>query len=160
MAPCCDSSTSRCPRCGNRTDQRPGRGLTGSRSMCEPVLMRVHGVGLQVNPSILDLVDQVDPRLYNFSEVLCDSFTGPLDSGYVIHPSSRPLLEQLGARHPLLAHGNYGNEFGYDPIDETPGVLRHIAVAHEIHSPWYADHLFYGFRETSNMWSSPLQFSR
>ncbi|HET9625849.1 MAG TPA: DUF692 family protein [Kofleriaceae bacterium] len=122
--------------------------------------MAVKGVGLQVNPTILGMLDELDPGLYAFSELLCDQFAAPLDCGYVLDPVTRPLLEQLRASHPLLAHGNYGNEFGYDPIDETPGVLRHIAIAHDMKSPWYADHMFFGFQSSSYMWSSPLQFSR
>jgi uncharacterized protein (UPF0276 family) len=122
--------------------------------------MPVEGVGLQLNTTILAMLDEIDPDLYNFSELLCDQYAAPLDCGYVVDPAMRPLLERLGARHPLLAHGNYGNEFGYDPIDETPAVRRHIPVAHEMNSPWYADHLFYGFEASAYIWSSPLQFSR
>ena len=122
--------------------------------------MAVYGVGLQVNPTILGLLDDIDPSLYAYAELLCDQFAAPLDCGYVIDPATRPLLERLRARHPLLAHGNYGNEFGYDPLDETPGVLRHLAITHDMNSPWYADHMFYGFQASTYMWSSPLQFSR
>lgn len=122
--------------------------------------MAVRGVGLQLNPTIIGLLDQIDPTLYQFSELLCDQFAAPLDCGYVLDPATRPLLERLAARHPLVAHGNYGNEFGFDPLAETPGVLRHIEIAHEMKSPWYADHMFFGFESTSYMWSSPLQFSR
>jgi uncharacterized protein (UPF0276 family) len=122
--------------------------------------MTVRGVGLQLNPTILSMIDAIDPRLYRFSELLCDQFAAPLDCGYAVDPATRPLLEQLGASHPLLAHGNYGNEFGYEPLDETPSVLRHAEVAREMNSPWYADHMFFGFEGSSFMWSSPLQFSR
>jgi uncharacterized protein (UPF0276 family) len=122
--------------------------------------MAVHGVGLQLNPTILAMLDEVDPGLYNFAEVLCDQFAAPLDSGYIIDPATRPLIERLRERHPLLAHGNYGNEFGYEPLDKTPGVLRHVAITHDLKSPWYADHMFFGFQSSSYMWSSPLQFSR
>lgn len=120
----------------------------------------VRRVGLQLNPSVLELPTEVDPNLYDFAELLCDQFAAPLDCGYVIDPATRPLLERLRERHPLLAHGNYGNEFGYDPLSETPGVMRHIAIAHDMKSPWYADHLFFGFEASAYMWSSPLQFSR
>jgi uncharacterized protein len=120
----------------------------------------VTGVGLQLNPTILAMLDDIDPELYRYSELLCDQFSAPLDCAYVIDPATRPLLEKLRARHPLLAHGNYGNEFGYEPLDETPGVVRHIAVTHDMRSPWYADHMFFGFRASAYMWSSPLQFSR
>jgi uncharacterized protein (UPF0276 family) len=120
----------------------------------------VHGVGLQLNPTIVEMIDRIDPKLYSFSELLCDQFAAPLDTAYVIDPVVRPQLEDLMSRHPTLAHGNYGNEFGYDPLDETPGVLRHIEIAHAMKSPWYADHMFYGFQASTYMWSSPLQFSR
>ena len=122
--------------------------------------MAVHGVGLQLNPTIIGMIDRIDPGLYSFSELLCDQFAAPLDTAYVIDPVVRPQLEDLMSRHPTLAHGNYGNEFGYDALDETPGVLRHIEIAHAMKSPWYADHMFYGFQASTYMWSSPLQFSR
>ncbi|WP_437565325.1 DUF692 domain-containing protein [Sorangium sp. So ce542] len=120
------------------------------------------GVGLQLNPTMLfDLgMEAMKGIQYDFGELLCDMFAGPLDSGYVIDPGMRPLLDRLSAEGPLIAHGNYGNEFGFEPLDETPGVLRHIAISHEMKSPWYADHMFYGSRASAYMWSQPLQFSR
>lgn len=119
------------------------------------------GIGLQINPTIMQLDAQgVDHGLFDYAELLCDQFTGPLDAGYAIEPLMRPMMEQIESRHPLIAHGNHGNEFGFEPLEETPGVLRHIAVAHEMKSPWYADHMFFGFEATSYIWSSPLPFSR
>jgi uncharacterized protein (UPF0276 family) len=119
------------------------------------------GIGLQLNPTVQELTPQgIDASLFDYAEVLCDQYAGPLDAGYVIDPVMRPLLEQVAASHPLIAHGNYGNEFGFEPLDETVGVLRHIAVAHAMKSPWYADHMFYGFPASSYVWSSPLPFSR
>jgi len=106
------------------------------------------------------MLGEIDGSLFDFAELLCDEFAAPLDCGYVIDPVMRPVLERLGASHPLLAHGNYGNEFGFEPLDETPSVLRHLAVAREMNSPWYADHMFFGFQASSFMWSSPLPFSR
>jgi len=122
--------------------------------------MAVDGIGLQLNPTIIGLLGGVDPNLYSFAELLCDQFAAPLDSGYIIDPATRPLLESLGETHPRLAHGNYGNEFGFEPLESTPGVLRHIAIAQEMKSPWYADHMFFGFEAAACVWSSPLQFSR
>jgi len=119
------------------------------------------GIGLQANPTVLQLQSRgIDPDLYDYAELLCDQFTGPSDAGYILDPLARPLLEEVAARHPLIAHGNHGNEFGFDPIGETPGVVRHIAAAHAMKSPWYADHMFFGFEATSYIWSSPLPFSR
>lgn len=132
--------------------------------------MTLAGVGLQLNPTILGVIDDdlagrsrgeaIDPSLYSFAELLCDQFAAPLDCGYVIDPATRPLLERLAASHRLVAHGNYGNEFGYEPLHETPSVLRHLDVARAMESPFYADHMFFGFQSSSYMWSSPLQFSR
>lgn len=119
------------------------------------------GIGLQLNPTVTELRPHgVDPSLYDYAELLCDQFTGPLDAGFVLEPLMRPMLEQVASTHKLIAHGNYGNEFGFEPIDETPGVLRHIAAAHAMESPWYADHMFFGFPAPSYVWSSPLPFSR
>lgn len=122
--------------------------------------MAIRGVGLQLNPTIIGMLDRIDPGLYGYSELLCDQFAAPLDCGYVLDPATRPLLERLADRHPLLAHGNYGSELGYAPLDETPGVRRHIPIAHAMKSPWYTDHMFFGFEAAAYMWSSPLQFSR
>jgi uncharacterized protein (UPF0276 family) len=119
------------------------------------------GIGLQLNPTTMDLLPQgIDPKLFDYAELLCDQFAAPLDAGYVIDPAMRRMLEEVEAEHPIIAHGNYGNEFGFEPLDETVGVLRHIAIAHAMHSPWYADHMFFGFPASSYVWSSPLQFSR
>lgn len=123
-------------------------------------MTRVRGVGLQINPHVQTFETQIGDCLYDFVELLCDEYAAPLDCGLVIDPAMRPVLERYQSSHPTLAHGNYGNEFGFEPLDETPGVLRHIAIARAMQSPWYADHMFYGTRSHSFMWSSPLPFSR
>jgi uncharacterized protein (UPF0276 family) len=117
------------------------------------------GVGLQANPHILDIWDQIKPD-YDFVELLCDMFAGPLDSAQVIDPATRALLDRYLEKYPCVAHGNYGAEFGFEPLEETPSILRHVAIAEAMKSPWYADHMFYGARASSYLWSSPLQFSR
>jgi len=119
-------------------------------------------IGLQLNHTILELGvgSGIDPALYEYGEVLCDAFAAPLDSGYVIDPATRPLLDELASAHKLLAHGNYGAEFGFEPLDETPCLKRHLAIVRETKSPYYSDHLFFGFQAGSYMWSSPLPFSR
>lgn len=123
-------------------------------------MTRVRGVGLQINPHVQTFEHEIPGELYDFVELLCDEYAAPLDCGIVLDPAMRPVLERYQASHPTLAHGNYGNEFGFEPLDETPSVLRHIAIAHAMNSPWYADHMFYGTRSHSFMWSSPLPFSR
>jgi uncharacterized protein (UPF0276 family) len=119
------------------------------------------GIGLQMNPTALELEPQgIDPSLFEYAELLCDQFTGPLDAGYALDPLMRPMLEELASKHALIAHGNHGNEFGFEPLDDTAGVRRHIPAAHAMKSPWYTDHMFYGFESTGYVWSSPLPFSR
>lgn len=120
---------------------------------------RIRGVGLQMNPHVQGFESQLDPASYEFVELLCDEYAAPLDCGLVLDPTMRKVLERYQSTHPTLAHGNYGNEFGFEPLDETPGVLRHVEIAHAMNSPWYADHMFYGLRSHSFMWSSPLPFN-
>lgn len=123
------------------------------------------GIGLQYQSTVAPLHDGVEgdeePLVYDVAEVLCDSFTGALDGPYVLEPSTRPLIEQLkNSGRALLAHGNYGEEFGFAPLEETNAVRRHLPFAHLIQSPWYSDHLFYGYGASTYMWSSPLPFSK
>ncbi len=120
------------------------------------------GVGLQLNPTIINDVKLANLTgiAYDFAELLCDTFAGPLDSCYVIDPASRPLLEAIAEEHPIVAHGNYGAEFGFTPLEDTPSVKRHVAITHEMNSPWYCDHMFFGDRASSYMWSQPLQFTK
>ncbi len=114
-----------------------------------------------MNPTVLELEPQgIDPSLFEYAELLCDQFAGPLDAGYAIEPLTRPILDRIAARHGLIAHGNHGNEFGFEPLDETAGVRRHIPITHAMKSPWYTDHMFFGFESTAYVWSSPLPFSR
>jgi uncharacterized protein (UPF0276 family) len=121
----------------------------------------IRGVGFQFNPSIVDLGwTKFDDCPIDFAEVLLDSIAAPLDCGYVMNPHVIPVLEQLAARYPLLAHSNYGGEFGFEPLDETAAVRRHAPLTAAIGSPWVADHLFYGDTTTSRIWSSPVQFSK
>jgi len=83
----------------------------------------------------------------------------PLDCRFLLDPQARGLLEVVADRYPLLAHSNYGGEFGFDPLEETAAVRRHVPFVRSIESPFVADHLFYGAPSTSHIWSSPLQFS-
>lgn len=122
----------------------------------------IEGVGLQLNPTLLEEIglEALAVARYDFAELLCDTFAGPLDSGYVFEPAAEALLDRIAARTPIVAHGNYGAEFGFEPLELTPGVRRHVAMARRMKSPWYADHMFFGDLASSYMWSSPLQFSR
>ncbi len=124
-------------------------------------MQTIRGIGLQANPTIVDQIgwDRFDDSPIDFLEVLIDTFVAPLDCRFVIDPMARPILDALAERYPLLAHSNYGGEFGFDPLDETPAVRRHAPFVRAIESPFVADHMFIGSAASSHMWSSPLQFS-
>ncbi|MCR4471353.1 DUF692 domain-containing protein [Burkholderia sp. SCN-KJ] len=117
------------------------------------------GVGIQYNPEILDWFPFESLQVDLF-EILLDNVMGPLDGPHLIRPGARKTLERLAARWPLLAHSNYGCEFGFGALDGSPAVQRHVPIARELGSPWVADHCFYGDDSWLDIWSSPLQFSR
>lgn len=116
------------------------------------------GVGIQYNPEILDWFD-FEKLNVDFFEILLDNIMGPIDSPYIIKPNSAVLIERLMKNFKLLAHSNYGCEFGFLPLEQSPAVLRHAPLARMINSPWVADHCFYGDDSWLDMWSSPIQFS-
>lgn len=122
----------------------------------------VAGVGLQLNTELIPIIPQLESAgiEFDFAEILCDMFSGPLDGPHVFEPRTLQILEQLQDKYPLLAHSNYGEEFGFDPLEETQAVLRHLPVSQRINSPWMADHMFYGNRAAAYTWSSPLQFTK
>jgi uncharacterized protein (UPF0276 family) len=116
------------------------------------------GVGIQYNPEMLDWFPFEELEV-DFFEVLLDNVMGPLDGPHVIKPPAQKALERLSLKCPLLAHSNYGCEFGFGPLNGTPAVRRHVAIAKAIHSPWVADQCFYSDDSWRDSWSSPLQFS-
>ncbi|MEN2988566.1 DUF692 family multinuclear iron-containing protein [Tistrella sp. BH-R2-4] len=117
------------------------------------------GVGLQYNPEILDWFP-FESQPVDLFEVLLDAIMGPLDSPWIFRPGQERRTRALGDRTPLLAHSNYGCEFGFGPLEDSPAVRRHVALAQAINSPWVADHCFYGDASWLDIWSSPVQFSR
>lgn len=117
------------------------------------------GVGIQYNPEILDWFPFEELEV-DFFEVLLDNVMAPLDGPHIIKPTSRKMLERLRAKCPLLGHSNYGCDFGFSPLEETAAVRRHVDIAKAIHSPWVADHCFYGDESWLDIWSSPVQFSQ
>jgi uncharacterized protein (UPF0276 family) len=118
------------------------------------------GIGLQLNDTALPLLDRLPAGSFDFGELLMDMWSGPMDSGYVFDPHHRALFDRLVASTPTVAHGNYGEDFGFKPLRDTIVWNRHIPIAQQMKSPWYTNHLFYGSQASSYMWSSPLQFSR
>lgn len=117
------------------------------------------GVGLQYNPEILGWFPFEEQDVDAF-EVLLDSVMGRLDTPYVMAPGAAAQLHALRQKAPLIAHSNYGCEFGFAPIAQSPAAQRHVRLAQAIESPWVSDHCFYGDNSWSDVWSSPLQFSR
>jgi hypothetical protein len=117
------------------------------------------GVGLQYNPEILGWFPFAEARV-DALEVLLDTLAGPLDSPYIVLPGKQAELARLAGLAPLIAHSNYGAEFGFEPLEQTAAVRRHVPLARLTGSPWVADHCFYGDSSWVDIWSSPVQFSR
>ncbi|MBS0898120.1 DUF692 family protein [Pantoea dispersa] len=116
------------------------------------------GVGIQYNPEILDWFP-FETLKVDLLEVLLDNIMAPLDGPHVIRPEVRLTLEKLSQNFTLLAHSNYGCDFGFNPLLDTAAVRRHVPLAKMINSPWVANHCFYGDDSWLDIWSSPLQFS-
>lgn len=125
--------------------------------------MKRYGIGLQLNfctrPIYEQLVATGHGDEIDFIEMLCDTITGPLDSPQLIDRGARAFLETVQERYPVIAHSNWGEEFGFDPLENAPIMTRHLAAVQAMRSPWVADHLFYANGSSSHTWSTPLQFS-
>lgn len=117
------------------------------------------GVGLQYNPDVLHWFPFEEQQV-DVLEVLLDTLMAPLDGPRILRPGKAGLLQRLRARYALVAHSNYGGEFGFGPLEETAAVRRHVALARLMESPWVSDHCFYAEHSWMDIWSSPLQFSR
>lgn len=116
------------------------------------------GVGLQYNPEILAWCPFEELEV-DFFEILLDNIMAPLDGPQIIKPSSRKLIERLKEKWPLIGHSNYGCDFGFSKIEDTPAYRSHIELSKFIGSPWIANHCFYGDDSWLDTWSSPIQFS-
>lgn len=117
------------------------------------------GVGIQYNPEILGWFP-FESMDVDFFEILLDPLMGPLDSPQLFLPGMIAKLRRLREVKPLLAHSNYGCDFGFMPLESTPAVRRHVPMTQAIGSPWVANHCFYGDDSWLDIWSSPLQFSQ
>jgi uncharacterized protein (UPF0276 family) len=116
------------------------------------------GIGLQLNPELLGWYPFFEQEL-DAIEVLFDSVMRPLDGpGLIGEPSAR-LIEQAAAHCAIVGHSNYGGDFGFDPLETTAAVRRHVPLAQRFGVPWVSNHCFYGDASWSDVWSSPLQFS-
>lgn len=119
------------------------------------------GVGFQINFFTRPLLEQLEEEgvRIDYLEVLCDTLSGPLEGPHVIEPRHRAWLSSVKPRYPLIAHSNFGEEYGFARLEDTPCVRRHVPIVKEIEAPWVADHMFYGTPSTSYLWSTPIQFS-
>jgi uncharacterized protein len=118
------------------------------------------GIGLQHNPEIAEWFPMHSAKL-DAIEVLLDTVIAPLDSPHVILPSRLADIAALVAADPtVIAHSNYGAEFGFEPLEQSSAVRRHVPAVQLFESPWMSDHCFYGDGSWSDMWSSPVQFSK
>ena len=120
-----------------------------------------YGIGFQLNfytASLLRDLERIGAPI-DYLEMLCDTVGGSMDGPHVIDPRQRASFEETLSKYKVVAHSNYGEQYGFKPLRETPFVARHIPIAQEMKSPWIADHMFYGTPSTSYLWSTPLQFS-
>jgi uncharacterized protein len=117
------------------------------------------GIGIQYNSKLIPWFPFVEQPLDAF-EIFLDNLTGALDGPHLAFPGAVEALEPLRARATLIAHSNYGGDFGFLPLEQTAAVRRHAPLARMLDSPWVTDHCFYSDDSSSDIWSSPLQLSR
>jgi uncharacterized protein (UPF0276 family) len=84
----------------------------------------------------------------------------PLDGPGLMLPAMTEILREAAARFPITGHSNYGGDFGFDDLMSTPAARRHVPLARKFKVPWVSNHCFYSDASWSDVWSSPLQFSR
>lgn len=118
----------------------------------------VLGVGIQYNPEILSWFPFEEQEL-EVLEILMDTIMGPLDSPHVLLPGKEQIVARLRQRYHLLGHSNYGCEFGFEALEQTPAVQRHVPISKYLKTPWVVDHCLYGDCAWAQQWSSPIQFS-
>jgi len=117
------------------------------------------GVGLQFNPALIGSFPFSEQSL-DALEVLFDAIMGPLDGPGLMWPDTADFLDDVATRFPIVGHSNYGGDFGFDPLPSTSAVRRHVPLAKRFRVPWVSNHCFYGDGSWSDVWCSPLQFSR
>ena len=117
------------------------------------------GVGLQFNPALIGWFPFLDQSL-DALEILFDGVMGPLDGPGLLSPRSSNVVRDAAAKFPLIGHSNYGGDFGFEELKSTSAVRRHVPLSKLFNVPWVANHCFYSDASWSDVWSSPLQFSR
>ena len=117
------------------------------------------GVGIQFNPELMGWFPFLDQPL-DALEILFDSIMTPVDGPGLMLPSMIDIMREVTVRFPLIGHSNYGGDFGFDDLASTSAVRRHVPLAKKLNVPWVSDHCFYSDSSWSDVWSSPVQFSR
>jgi uncharacterized protein (UPF0276 family) len=117
------------------------------------------GVGLQFNPALIGWFPFLDQPL-DALEILFDGVMGPLDGPGLMSPRAAEELRDAAMKFPIIGHSNYGGDFGFEDLMRTPAVRRHVPLSKKFNVPWVANHCFYSDASWSDVWSSPLQFSR
>lgn len=117
------------------------------------------GVGLQFNPALLGWFPFFEQQL-DVLEILFDAVMRPLDGPGLMSSGGRTLLNQAQLKFPIIGHSNYGGDFGFDDLMGTSAVRRHVPLARKLGVPWVSNHCFYSDASWSDVWSSPVQFSR
>ena len=117
------------------------------------------GVGLQYNPELIGWFPFLDQPL-DVLEILFDAVMAPLDGPGLLSPRGTELLAMIAPLFPLSGHSNYGGDFGFEDLMQSPAVRRHVPLARKLGVPWVSDHCFYSDSSWSDVWSSPIQFSK
>jgi uncharacterized protein (UPF0276 family) len=117
------------------------------------------GIGLQFNPALIGWFPFLDQRL-DALEILFDDVMGPLDGPGLLSPRASDVVRDAAAKFPLIGHSNYGGDFGFEELESTSAFRRHVPLSKLFNVPWVANHCFYSDASWSDVWSSPLQFSR
>ena len=116
------------------------------------------GIGLQLNPMLLGWFPFFKQSI-DALEILFDSVMAPIDGPDSLTPTTVQLLTDAAAAFQLVGHSNYGGDFGFNALESTATVRRHIPLARELKVPWVSNHCFYSDDSWSDVWCSPLQFS-
>lgn len=135
--------------------RQSGQMVQSSPAQCDVPQL---GVALQLHSAIRSFFPIAEYPLDAY-EVLLDNFVGALDSPYVTVPEFRAVIAAFGERAPLLAHSNYGADFGFKPLAQSAAVRRHVPAAQAIGALWSSNHCFYADDSRADSWSCPVQFS-
>lgn len=117
------------------------------------------GVGLQFNPALVGWFPFLAQPL-DALEILFDGVMGPLDGPSLMSPQASGHVLEAAARFPVVGHSNYGGDFGFDELMTTPAARRHVPLSKKFNVPWVTNHCFYSDASWSDVWSSPVQFSK